>query len=456
MRGYATSSRDFLTRLPHAFVGFSYPSWQRPDSQIHHRQLQDVTSTQYLAAEEWRIHATDRGARASGGGSGMVRLVTDDAGNNVIFALNLALQELKGHEDNVKEKRPHGGNNSLKGGLMQGNWQERREREKEFNDTEPYVLVIGAGEWLTSFHDFEASLFLPGITGQAGLEIGARLGRLDVPTLIIDRNPRIGDNWRNRYRTLVTHDPVNYCHMPYLPFPPNWPMFTPKDKLADWFEAYASIMELNVWTSTTIESAEYSEETKSWTVRIIRGDGPVIVLCPQHIILATGHSGEPLVPKFNGQDTFRGIVYHTSQHQDASHEPSVKGKKVVVVGSGNSGHDISQNFYENGADVMMLQRSGTYVISVERGLHMQHKGIYDEMGLPTEDADIYDQSLPLSVQFALKVHQTARIAEAEKEELDGLRRAGFALNFGVDNSGVTRLYLCKGGGYSIDVGCTKV
>ncbi|CAH0055662.1 unnamed protein product [Clonostachys solani] len=371
-----------------------------------------------------------------GRGSGMVRLVTDDAGKNVIFALNLALQELKGHEDNIKERRPHGGNNSLKGGSMQGNWQERREREKEFNDAEPFVLVIGAG--------------------QAGLEIGARLGRLDVPTLIIDRNARIGDNWRNRYRTLVTHDPVNYCHMPYLPFPPNWPMFTPKDKLGDWFEAYASIMELNVWTSTTIESAEYSDETKSWTVRIIRGDGPVIILCPHHIILATGHSGEPLVPKFNGQDKFRGTVYHTSQHQDASHDPSVKGKKVVVVGSGNSGHDISQNFYENGADVTMLQRSGTYVIGVEKGVHMQHSGIYDETGPPTEDADIYDQSLPLPVQFALKVHQTARIAEAEKEELDGLRRAGFALNFGVDNSGVTRLYLCKGGGYSIDVGCTKL
>jgi hypothetical protein len=135
-----------------------------------------------------------------GRGSGMVRLVTDDADNNVIFALNLALQELKRHEDNVKERRPHGGNNSLMGGSMQGNWQERREREKEFNDAEPFVLVIGAGEWLISFHDFEAFFFLPCNIGQAGLEIGARLGRLDVPTLIIDRNPRIGDNWRNRYR----------------------------------------------------------------------------------------------------------------------------------------------------------------------------------------------------------------------------------------------------------------
>lgn len=217
-------------------------------------------------------------------------------------------------------------------------------------------------------------------------------------------------------------------------------------------------MELNVWTSTTIGDTEYDNKTETWTAKITKSDNSVRVLHPRHIILATGHSGEPLVPKLSGQDKFRGKVYHTSQHKDASEDPShaIKGRKVVVVGSGNSGHDIAQNYYENGADVTMLQRSGTYVFNVHKGVHMQHEGIYDECGVPTEDADIYSQSLPLPVQFALKVHETSRIAEAEKEELDGLRRAGFVLNFGDDNSGVTRLYVCKGGGYSIDVGCSQL
>lgn len=254
----------------------------------------------------------------------------------------------------------------------------------------------------------------------------------------------------------MTHDPVGYCHMPYLPFPSNWPLFTPKDKLGDWFEVYASAMELNVWTSTSIQGAEYNDKTKTWTAQIVRSDKSVRVIRPKHIILATGHSGEPLVPRFPGQEKFRGTVYHASQHQDASDDASVKGKKVVVVGSGNSGHDISQNFCENGADVTMLQRSGTYVFGVDSALEFQHKGMYDETGISTEDADLYSQSLPLPVQFAIKVHETARITEAEKEQIEGLRRAGFALSFGDDNSGVTRLYVCKGGGYSIDVGCSKL
>lgn len=60
--------------------------------------------------------------------------------------------------------------------------------------------------------------------GQGGLTVAARLKQLGVKTLIVDRNKRIGDNWRNRYHQLVLHDPVWYDHMPYLPFPENWPV----------------------------------------------------------------------------------------------------------------------------------------------------------------------------------------------------------------------------------------
>lgn len=167
--------------------------------------------------------------------------------------------------------------------------------------------------------------------------------------------------------------------MAYLPFPKNWPQFTPKDKLGDWFEAYASIMELNVWLKTTIKSATYDDSKGQWTVTLTRGDGSERVLYPRHVVWCTGHSGEPKVPTFSGQEKFKGSLYHGSKHHDAS-QYDVKGKKVVVVGTGNSGHDIAQNFYENGADVTMLQRSGTYVITADKGVFMMHEGLHEENG----------------------------------------------------------------------------
>ena len=167
--------------------------------------------------------------------------------------------------------------------------------------------------------------------------------------------------------------------MAYLPFPQNWPQFTPKDKLGDWFEAYASLMELNVWTRTSVVSAEYNDAAGDWTVIIARGDGSRRTLRPRHVVWCTGHSGEALVPSFQGQESFQGTVYHGSQHRDAS-ETDVRGKKVVVVGTGNSGHDIAQNFYENGADVTMLQRRGTYVLTADKGVFMLHHGLHEDGG----------------------------------------------------------------------------
>ncbi|GAB1212608.1 hypothetical protein ATERTT37_001752 [Aspergillus terreus] len=370
-----------------------------------------------------------------GRGTGVLRLTQDGAGAWKAYAVYTALQELKGREEPLGPRRAQGTIESMPGGLTKGNWLERRKRQFEFVDEEPTTLVVGAG--------------------QAGLNMGARLQSLGVSCLVVDRNKRIGDNWRNRYRTLVTHDPAEFTHMAYLPFPKNWPQFTPKDKLADWFEAYAQIMELNVWLQTTVTGAVYDDATAQWTVTVSRADGSQRTLRPRHLVWCTGHSGEPRIPSFPGQTDFRGRVYHGSQHRDAAEE-DVRGKKVVVVGTGNSGHDIAQNFYENGAEVTMLQRSGTYVITADKGVFMMHEGLHDEYGPPTEEADIIAESLPYPVQFALNVHFTKKVAAAEKDILDGLQRAGFELDFGVDGAGISRAYMTRGGGYYIDVGCSPL
>lgn len=138
-------------------------------------------------------------------------------------------------------------------------------------------------------------------------------------------------------------------------------------------------MELNVWLQTSVASATYNDTTGEWNVTVSRGDGSKRTLRPRHVVWCTGHSGEARVPHFPGQDSFQGTVYHGSQHRDAS-ETDVRGKKVVVVGTGNSGHDIAQNFYENGADVTMLQRSGTYVLTADKGVHMMHEGLHEDDG----------------------------------------------------------------------------
>ena len=375
-----------------------------------------------------------------GNGKGMIRLAC--CPNTATWKAHMiytALQTLTDYPEAIGERRPHGGTASLigKGGVIEGNWLERRERQIEFLDEEPAVLIIGAG--------------------QSGLNMGARLGALGLSTLILDKNERIGDNWRKRYRTLVTHDPVQYTHMAYMPFPTNWPLFTPKDKLADWFEIYASAMELNVWLQSTVTNAEFVEETQSWVVDVRRGpEGKTRTLKPKHVVMCSGHAGEPRVPSFPGQDSFQGVVYHASQHKDATSQKNVAGKKVVVVGTGNSGHDIAQNFCENGAQVTMLQRRGTYVIQANKGLFMLHEGMYDEYGPPTEDADIAAQSLPIPVQFVLNGGLTEKIKAAEKSNIDGLTKAGFKLDFGHDNSGIFRKYITRGGGYYIDVGCSQL
>ncbi|CAK7233190.1 hypothetical protein SCUCBS95973_008510 [Sporothrix curviconia] len=370
-----------------------------------------------------------------GHGSGVLRLTQEQPGQWKAYAVYTTLQGLRDFPEPLDACRPYGTIDSMPGGLAQGTWAERRARQVDFTDSEPQVLVIGAG--------------------QAGLNVSARMQQLGLSVLVVDKNDRIGDNWRNRYRTLVTHDPAEFTHMAYLPFPKNWPQFTPKDKLGDWFEAYASLMELNVWTKTKVGSAVFDDAAKSWTVELVR-NGTARTVKPRHVVFCTGHAGEPKVPSFPGQADFKGVVYHGSQHEDAAQTKDPKGKKVVVVGTGNSGHDIAENFYESGADVTMLQRRGTYVLSLDKGVFMLHAGMHEDGGSPTEQCDVVGESLPYPVMLALCRGMTKRIAAADQPLLDGLARAGFQLDRGVDGGGIARQYFTRGGGYYVDVGCSQL
>ena len=387
-----------------------------------------------------------------GRGTGLIKLV-QAGGEWKIFSLYTRLEELTGHEEAVNERRgkgvAHGGQPGRK------NWAERRQADADFTATEPAVLVVGT--YTQTLHGDVSDCF-PG-AGQAGLTAASRLKMLGVDTLVVDQNERVGDNWRKRYHQLVLHDPVWYDHMPYMPFPSQWPIFTPKDKLADFFESYATLLELNVWTRTELVYTRYNELTKNWTVVLNRknadGTSTVRVFHPRHVIQATGHSGKKNQPTLKGADNFKGDRFcHSSEFPGATENS--QGKKAVVVGSCNSAHDICQDFLEKGYDVTIVQRSTTHVVSSRAITDIGLKGLFEEGGPPVDDADMLIHGLPSSVLKAIQVTVCAAQAEADKEILAGLDKVGFKVDRGPDGAGLFLKYFQRGGGYYIDVGASRL
>ena len=367
----------------------------------------------------------------AGRGIGHLRLRDGKA-----WTLLTTLQELKGHEEPAGPERPMGAEHGAR--RDRETWLERREREaRELGyETQPYVLVVGGG--------------------QGGIGLAARLRQLDVPTIIIDRHPRPGDAWRSRYKSLCLHDPVWYDHMPYLKFPANWPVFSPKDKIGDWLESYVRVMELNYWTSTTATSARYDADAGEWVVEVER-DGEPVTLRPRQLVLATGMSGKPSVPEIPGQDDFRGEQHHSSAHPGPD---GLEGKRVVVVGSNNSAHDICAALWEHGVDVTMVQRSSTHVVRSDTLMEIGLGALYSEeavaAGVTTEKADLIFASLPYRIMHEFQIPLYDQMRERDKDFYDRLEAAGFQLDWGDDGSGLFMKYLRRGSGYYIDVGASEL
>ncbi len=389
------------------------------------------------AAPHWVIRAGTNNIEAIfnfetaiGRGSGIVRLVPDTTDGDRLKAWTLltALDELRGFEEQLGTSRPRG--QAYSRDFRGPNWLDLRNVSRDYSDRDPAVLVVGGG--------------------QAGLAIAARLKQLQIDTLIVDREARIGDNWRKRYHALTLHNQVQVNHMPYMPFPPSWPTYIPKDKLANWFEAYVEAMELNFWTGTEFEGGACDEAKGHWTATLRRADGSKRTMHPRHVVLATGVSGIPSVPEISGLKDFAGKVMHSSQYDDGE---NWKGKRAIVIGTGNSGHDIAQDLHSSGAHVTMVQRSSTLVVSIEPSAQLVYTP-YNEGTL--EDNDLIATSMPLQVARKSHALTCQKSKELDQDLLDGLARAGFKLDFGEDNTGWQFKYLTRGGGYYFNVGCSDL
>ena len=364
-----------------------------------------------------------------GRGNGVVRLVSDNAAREGVRAwvVLTTLEELRGFEERTGDRRPTGEGYSRNFGG--DNWLDLRRKSQAYADRDPTVLVVGGG--------------------QAGLGIAARLGQLDIDTLVVDRHERVGDNWRKRYHSLALHNEIHGNHLPYMQFPPTWPKFIPKDMLANWFEFYADAMEINFWTGTEFVDAKFDDDAKCWTARLRRQDGSERTMRPRHLVFANGVSGIARIPSLPGLGDYSGQVVHSHSFTNGT---AWRGKKALVLGTGNSGHDVAQDLHSHGAETTIIQRGSTTVVSIDPSAKLNN-AIYEE-GPPLEDCDLL--AAAATYPLVVRAYQLAvqRMVEFDKKLIEGLIARGFKYDLGEDKTGHQMKYRRRGGGYYLDAGCS--
>ena len=366
-------------------------------------------------------------------GRGHVRLVDDGtSGGPRAFTLLTTMKALKAFPDRTGRNRPREDIRMNSRGTPNG--LDERDAAREFEDRDPDVIIVGAG--------------------QSGLMLAARLRQLDIRTLLVERSERVGDVWRKRYRSLKLHNDLCMNHFPYLPFPETWPAYLPKDKVADWFEFYVEAMELDVLTQTAFVRGEFDPTERKWTAHLRLADGAMRTVRARHMVIALGVSGLPSVPTVAGMNDFDGVVVHSSGPTD---DLDVNGKKALVVGAGTSAHDIAQNFCLRGADVTMLQRSSITVVNLEPSAIRAYELYRANEGVrPIADTDVMAAAVPYHLLARLHGPLSRSMQETDKKLLDGLRKVGFLLDNGEDDTGYFLKLLRYQAGYYLNIGASDL
>lgn len=366
-----------------------------------------------------------------GEAAGIMRLSPDAADGQKMKAwlISTTLQSITGHEEKINANRPTGSAYSRNFGG--DNWADIRRKAAAYEDRDPAVLVVGGA--------------------QSGLAIAARLNQLGVDTLVVEKWPRIGDSWRKRYHSLALHNSIQINHLPYMPFPPNWPTYIPKDMLGNWFEFYADAMEINCWTHTEFVSGAWDAAAKCWIATVRHADGTERVLRPRHIVSANGVSSYPMIPDVPGLQDFAGTVLHSEGFDSGA---GWTGKRALILGTGSSANDIAQDLHSFGVHTTLIQRGSTTVVSINPSARL-NEAIWNEPGT-LDDADLIVASAPPPLVLKNYKAVVKRMMELDKDLVEGLKRIGFKHDIGEDETGHQMKYYRRGGGYNLDAGSSEL
>ncbi|KAG0542688.1 hypothetical protein BDA96_02G126200 [Sorghum bicolor] len=210
--------------------------------------------------------------------------------------------------------------------------------------------------------------------GPAGLSVAACLRARGVPCVVLDRADCIASLWQRRtYDRLRLHLPRHFCELPGLPFPDNYPEYPTKRQFVDYLNAYAEQAGVQPRFNQAVTSARYDAAAGFWRVRaddvVLAEDAAAVAAgattteyIGRWLVVATGENAERIVPEFEGAEDFAGPVSHVSEYKSGE---AYRGKRVLVVGCGNSGMEVCLDLCDHNALPSMVVRDAVHVLPRE-------------------------------------------------------------------------------------------
>lgn len=187
--------------------------------------------------------------------------------------------------------------------------------------------------------------------GAAGLATSRELSRMQLDHVVLERG-QPGDSWRRAYDSLTLHTGRHMSSLPGLPFDRGTPLFPSRKELLAYLERYASRFRLPVLSGVNVTTIHRRSER--WQIETSAG-----AFESQALVVATGIMSNPFVPQLPGQSAFRGRIRHSVAYRDPA---ECAGRRVLVVGAGNSGGEIASELGRAGIDTTIAVRSGAHIV----------------------------------------------------------------------------------------------
>ncbi|WOL07445.1 putative indole-3-pyruvate monooxygenase YUCCA9 [Canna indica] len=199
--------------------------------------------------------------------------------------------------------------------------------------------------------------------GPSGLAVAACLKEQGVPFVVLERADCIASLWQKRtYDRLKLHLPKQFCQLPKLPFPDHYPEYPTRRQFVEYLEAYAKHFDISPRFDQSVQSARFDETTGLWRVQTTAGSGSEVEYIGRWLVVATGENAERVLPELEGLDEFAGDVKHVCDYKSGE---EYRGKRVLVVGCGNSGMEVSLDLCDHDASPSMVVRDSVHVLPRE-------------------------------------------------------------------------------------------